>query len=88
MAAPSKTEQDILEIAFAGGNIPGGYVINPTSDPILDPVVRKMTADESRAASDAVADEAGAAKRRTDLLKRTDTPTPATDPGAVPDAAR
>jgi len=84
MAAPSKTEQEMAEIAFAAGNIPGGYVIDPAGDP----VVRKMTAEEARMAEKAAADEAEAAKRRTALLKRTDTPTPTADPGASPDAAR
>ena len=83
MAAPSKAEQDILEIAYAGGNPPGGYVIDPTAG-----VARKMTAEETKTAEQAVADEAANTKRRAALLKGNDVPTPNNDPGVVTDAGR
>lgn len=83
MAAPSKADQDILEVAFAAGNIPGGYVIDPAAG-----VARKMTAEETKTAEQAVAEEAANTKRRAALLKSNDVPTPNTDPGVVTDVAR
>lgn len=60
----AKQEEAMAEVFRAGGNLPSGYVFDGRLDQ-----VRKMTADESKAAEDAANAEQAAADSRKRVLK-------------------
>lgn len=63
-----KTLEQMAEIVRAGGNLESGYVYDAAKD-----AVRKLTADELKAANDAQQAEAKAAKDRVALLNGPET---------------
>lgn len=60
----AKSDFEIAEIYRAGGNLEPGYAYDGNLG-----IARKMTADETREAEDAVKAEADAIKKRTKILE-------------------
>lgn len=73
----AKSDFEIAEIYRAGGNLEPGYAYDGNLG-----IARKMTADETREAEDAVKAEADAAKKRAAILKAANVAIPAADPNA------